>query len=416
MHQRLCATLFCLLLAGQTASAATCARVRAQPDAWVEAQINAFVLAARGAYENDAAVPAYGRVIRGIAGTLRRCGLSRDENFVKRYRKFIEYIAVASRDQQPDHELGFNVPDEQYFDETRQYVQIPEFLVSQSFFRLVGRYETLDRAKDYLRQLNSERAPSDQLIFFSYKSQHLGAADNDDSFLRLLVVVPGNTGAGVPEKWVQFGIPDPGARAHIRNVSVVSAVAGADGSSTFYFKDFFRTYRRRGPVEINGRWELGEGDDSCVSCHKSGILPIFPVAGSVSGGEQQSLEAVNERFLTYGPPRFGQYLDANKLGPGLGSASAEDRARRFGPAFAKTKVARAMNCAVCHQPAGLGSFNWPMDSVVVSSFVKGGQMPLGQSLRVPEREELYKKLVGEYFAVSDARPGILKSWLLSQSQ
>ena len=48
--------------------------------------------------------------------------------------------------------------------------------------------------------------------------------------------------------------------------------------------------------------------DNCVRCHKSGILPIFPVEGSVSAGEQQALLAVNERFLTYGSPRFDKYL------------------------------------------------------------------------------------------------------------
>ncbi|MGB8509450.1 MAG: hypothetical protein WCD76_13760 [Pyrinomonadaceae bacterium] len=416
MYQRLSVIAFCLLLCGTPASASPCSRVKSQPGAWVTAEVNALVSSARGAYERDEAVPRYERVVREIVGTLQRCKLSQDEDFVKRYRRFVEYVEVASLDRQPDHELGFNVPDAQYFAETKRYVEIPEFLLAESFFRLVGRYETLDRAKAYLRSLNSQRAPSDQLIFFSYKSQHLGAADNDDSFLRLLIVVPGSADAGVPEKWVQFGIPDPGARTHIRNVSIVSAVPGKDGASDIYFKDFFRTYRRDGSVTIKGRWELGEGDDNCVSCHKSGILPIFPVAGSVSRSERQALEAVNERFLNYGPPRFGAYLNTNVLGPGLGAASAEDRAQRFGANFSETRVAHAMNCSTCHLPSGLGSFNWPMDRVVVNSYIEGGQMPLGQRLSAPQREDLYRKLVQEYFAVNEVRPGILKSWLLDKPQ
>ena len=145
--------------------------------------------------------------------------------------------------------------------------------------------------------------------------------------------MPGNAEKGVPDKWVQFGVPDPGARARVRNVSVVSAMGAVVGTFNAYFKDFYRTYRRDGSITIKGRWELGEGDDNCAQCHKSGILPIFPVRGSVNPREQQALLAVNERFLTYGSPRFGSYLDQRKLGPGLSSASLDDRQQRFGPGF-----------------------------------------------------------------------------------
>lgn len=414
MTFRLSMIVFCLLLVANTAAAAPCARVKSQPDAWVTTKIDALVLAARVAYEKEEALPAYDRVIKGIAGTLRQCKLSEDQGFVSRHREFVEFIEAASIAQQPDHELGFIVPDKQYFEETRQYVQIPEFLLTQSFLRSVSRDETLSRAKSFLQQINSQREPADKLIFFSYRSQHLGTPDNDDSYERLLIVVPGNAEKGAPEKWVQFGITDRGARVHIRNVSVVSATLRPDGTSNVYFKDFFRTYRRDGSISVNGRWELGYGDDNCVRCHKSGILPIFPEAGSVSPSEQQALQAVNLRFLTYGAPRFEKYLDETKFGPGLSSASSESRAQRFGASFGGSVVARAMTCGACHQQKRLGALNWPMDSVLISSFVKGGQMPLGDKLKNSERGELYKKLIQEYFAIDDANPGILKLWLLGR--
>jgi hypothetical protein len=41
-------------------------------------------------------------------------------------------------------------------------------------------------------------------------------------------------------------------------------------------------------------------------------------------------------------------------------------------------------------------------------------MPLGIDLKESEREELYEKLIEEYFATDDANPGILKSWLLGR--
>ena len=405
-----------LVLVANIAAASRCEQLRARPEAWVASSVDTLVHAARGAYESDRALPAYEKVLDGIASTISQCNLSEDQNFIGRYRVFVEYIKAASLDRQPDHELGFLVPDKQYFAETRQFVEIPDFLLNQAFLRNVSRFETLGRAKSFLRQLNSTRGAADQLIFFSYKSRHLGTPDNDASYGRLLIVVPGNAERGVPDKWVQFGVPDPGARTRVRNISVVSAVSGADATFNAYFKDSYRTYRRDGSITVNGRWELGEGDDNCAQCHKSGILPIFPVRGSVITAEQQALVSVNERFRTYGSPRFGSYLDERKLGPGLSSASLEDRRRRFGAAFAGTPAASAMVCSSCHSSQRLGAFNWPMDKILLRSYVTGGQMPFGRQLKISDRRDLYAKLVEEYFALGKDNPGILKSWLLGRSQ
>ena len=403
-----------LILLGESLHASPSARLKSDPDIWVRARVDALVRAARAAYEDEDAVPPYERVLKSIARTIRQRKLSHDADFVSRYREFVEYVQAASLDQLPGHELGFIVPDRQYFAETRRYVEIPEFLMAQSFLRSVSRYETMDRAKSFLRLLNLARGPSDQLLFFSYKSQHLGTPDNDDSFVRLLIVVPGNANRRVPEKWVQFGVTDPKVRTRTRNVSVVSAIVGSDGTFNTYFKDYFRTYRRDGSISIKGRWELGYGDDNCARCHKSGILPIFPEAGSVSPSEQQAVLAVNQRFLTYGSPRFDKYLDESKFGPGLSSARWEGRSKRFGEGFDQTDVGRAMSCNTCHRPERLGALNWPMDQVVISSYIKGGQMPFGYKLQDSEREALYERLIQEYFATDDANPGILKSWLLGK--
>jgi hypothetical protein len=406
--------VFCVLLVGDTPHASHRARMKSSAETWLITKVDELVVAARAAYEDEKAVAAYKRVLDSIAITIRHRRLSEDEDFVARYQEFFDFIQAASLDGQPDHELGFIAPDRQYFAETRRFVQIPEFLMVQSFLRDVSRYETLDRAKSFLRQLNSTRQASDQLLFFSYRSQHLGTPDNDDSYWRLLIVVPGNAATGVPEKWVQFGVTDPGERTRIRNVSVVSAIPGTDGTFNAYFKDSYRTYRRDGSISIKGRWELGYGDDNCVRCHKSGILPIFPEEGSVSPSEQPAVLAVNRRFLSYGSPRFDKYLDGSKFGPGLGSASLEQRKQRFGEGFGGTVVGRAMSCSSCHQPERLGALNWPMDQVLISSYIKGGQMPMGNKLSVSERDELYERVIEEYFATDDGNPGILKSWLLGR--
>lgn len=412
---RVCVVV-CLLLGANAVYAARCEQLKAQPDAWVAAKVDALVLNAFRAYESDKALDAYEKVLDGIMGTLRQCKLTEDHNFVSRFRTFVEYLQVVSLDRQSDHELGFLIPDAQYFAETRSLVDIPQYLLDPTFLRNVSRFETLGLAKSYLQQLNSSRGAEDQLIFFSYKSRHLGTPDRDKSFGRLLIVVPGNAKKGTPDKWVQFGVPDPGARALVRNVSVVTAVSGANGTFNAYFKDFYRTYRRDGSITLAGRWEVGEGDDNCTMCHKSGILPIFPVRGSVSVSEQEALLAVNERFRTYGSPRFGGYLDGRKLGPGLSFANPEDRQRRFGPGFDVTPVAKAMVCSSCHNSERLGALTWPMDKILIKSYVTGGQMPFGHHLNVSDRRELYTKLIQEYFAIDQGNPGILKSWLLGKSQ
>jgi hypothetical protein len=381
-------------------------------DAWVREQVDRLVSAARAAYERPDAASAYKKLLGEIAKTVEQRRRSGDEEFLSRCRQFVDFIEAASVALKPDHQLGFNVTDKQYFAETQRYVQVPQFLLNQDFLRWVSRYETLDKAKAFLALQNSAREECDQLIFFSYKSRHLGTPDNNNSYRRLLIVVPGDADQGIPEKWVQFGVTDPGKKVLVRNLSVVSALLDSDGTFNAYFKDYFRTYRTGAPIQIKGRWELGQGADNCAKCHKTGVLPIFPVDGSVPASEQQALEDANNRLRSYGAPRFGKYLDERKFGPGLAAADPASRAQRFGEAFHKTVVADAMTCVRCHQDQKFGALNWPMSRKVVSSFVKGGQMPPTHDLNERDRDELHKKLVDEYFATDNANPGILKSWLL----
>jgi hypothetical protein len=282
MTLRLCALALSLLVLGgyvASASPSTCARVKSQPEAWVAPRVDALVVAAHAAYEDDEALPAYRRELGEIAGTIRRCELSRDEDFARRYRELVEYVEAAALDLSPDHELGFAVPDRQYFAETRGFVQVPDLLTTRSFLRAASREETLARAKSYLRQLNEKRGPAEQLVFFSYRSRHLGTPDSDESYGRLLVVVPGNAEQGVPEKWVQFGVPDAG-HARVRNLSVVSAIARPDGTSSVYFKDYFRTYRRDGSIGIKGRWELGSATTTAPSATRAASSPSTPSRGA----------------------------------------------------------------------------------------------------------------------------------------
>lgn len=398
------AILFCI---ASNAAASPCPGTSAQQERWVTQNVNVLVRSAHAAFEDDRADSRYERVVAGIYRALTGCKLADNRDFAGRYPEFVEYVKLLALALDGEYQLGFNVTDKVYFAETSIHTSIPEFLLSPRFLESVSRSETLPQAKALLREMNAGRAPEDQLLFFSYESRHLGTPDNPDSYRRLLIVVPGNAAQRLPEKWVQFGIPDRRRPASVRNVSVVAVMPGANDTSQVYFKDFYRTFRRDGSITVNGRWALGEGDDNCVSCHKSGVLPIFPVKGSVSRDELPLVEAVNQRFLSYSPARFDRYLDTTKFGPSFGSP-------RTGESAADTFKTAA--CSSCHHSNDMGALNWPMDSTIISSFIQGGKMPLGAALRRGERMRLYRSLVTDYFSIDAARPGILKAWLLGKNR
>src|SRR5256714_7353642 len=392
------------------AAAANCPRTKIDSAVWIDRSINSLVLAAHAAYTNESAQDRYQRIVDGIAGTIQRWRLAEDSDLSQRYPEFFDYIRLLSLAGKDDHELGFEVSDKQYFAETTQFTTIPEFLLTPTFLRAVSGWENLPRAKTLLREMNKARAADDQILFLSYSSRHLGTPDNPNSYRRLLIIVPGNAATFTPEKWVQFGIADPRRPRTTRNVSVVAVLPRADETAGVYFKDSYRTYRRNGSISIKGRWELGEGDDPCVTCHKSGVLPVFPVAGTVASDEKEILEAINARFRGYGAARFGRYIDSTKFGPGLGTPLANQESRTT----LLTTRFNTQGCTVCHNTNGLGAFNWPMDSTIIKSFVTGGKMPLNANLSGVARAQLYKQLVNEYFAVDETRPGILQAWLLGK--
>lgn len=404
------AVLFPASIATMAAAPAPCPRTPQQSIVWINRAVNSLVRSAYAAYRNESAQTRYQRVVDGLAESIQRCRLTSDAQLSAKYPEFFQYVRLLSIAGRDDHELGFEVSDKDYFAETSRYTTIPDFLLTPAFLRLVSRYETLAQAKSFLREINQRRLPTEQLLFFSYTSRHLGTPDNPDSYRRLLIVVPGDAARAVPEKWVQFGIADPKRPRSVRNVSVVAVMQSTDAATNVYFKDYYRTYARGRSISIKGRWELGEGDDPCITCHKSGVLPVFPVAGTVSNDEKETLNAVNERFRGYGIARFGRYVDATTFGPGLGTPPAYSQGRspmvRFNP----------RSCTSCHNANGLGALNWPMDETLIKSFVIGGQMPRNATLTRVERTQLYRQLIDEYFAVDEMRPGTLQAWLLGKGQ
>jgi hypothetical protein len=306
--------------------------------------------------------------------------------------------------------LGFNVSDAQYFKDTASMTDVPSFLQTPELLQALSDPDQIPQAILKLQQLNLERTPTDQLLFFRYRSQHLATPDRSHVYGRVLVIVPGN-----PEKWVQFGIPEKGL-ARTQNLSVVSVFRDAEGRSNVFFKDHYRVYNGDGSITVRSRLEAGGGSDTCINCHKSGVLPIFPAEGSFNVEDAPKILQANQMFRKHGAPHFASYLDAKVFGPGIGSI-APDRVASRTDSFMQTcttgltfaniqeslpKIRNAMTCAKCHNGDDgpglhLGELNFPINPVLFKSYVMSGKMPTGASLDPIERQGLMQCLEYDYF-------------------
>jgi hypothetical protein len=229
-------------------------------------------------------------------------------------RNLSTYVNAISLRTTKRYLSGYRISDVSYHHKADLMTEVPAELQAPALLDNVTQFGGLARAKDYLMRLNGSKAEDQRLIFFSYKSQHLGTPDNDKAFGRLLVVVPGN-----PEKWVQYGVPEFPRQA-VKNVSVVAVDKRADGTRNVYFKDRALIRNPDGRLVPKGRFELGVGADACMDCHKGGVNPIFPAPGSVSAEELPLVDQVNQRFYGYLPPGFDGDYDPGWFGPGLGTS------------------------------------------------------------------------------------------------
>ena len=318
--------------------------------------------------------------------------------------------------------MGFNVPDAQYFKETSEFTEVPEDLKNPRLLAAFSNPQRIPEALRLLEELNQSYPADRKMLFFQYTSQHLTTPDASAVFGRVLIFVPG--APGVPEKWVQFGVPEKG-KVRTQNVSVVAVRKNQDATSDIYFKDHFRMYDKS-EIYLKSRFEFDGSGDSCIRCHKSGVLPIFPKPGSLAAADQPKLEFVNRKFRSYGPPHFGGYVNLEDLGPGMGPIDAASRAKRSDVFFSEClkglefpdrpasqqRISNSMTCTLCHNSTGgMGKFDFPINAKLVNSYVRGGLMPPGANLTAPEREGLLKCLNAEYLGVNASGPSILYSWL-----
>ena len=335
-------------------------------------------------------------------------------------QNIIRFTEARKNEGRPGWQLGFNVPDAQYFAETADWTAVPDDLKTQPILRAFSDPQTVAHGLELLEQLNATYPEERKMIFFQYRSQHLTTPDASRVFGRIFVYYPGN-----PEKWIQYGVPEQGL-PRTQNLSVVSIKTEPDGRQNVYFKDHFRMYDKE-EIYLKDRFAVNGQSDNCTSCHKSGILPIFPAPGSFSIADGEKIAAVNAIFRKYKPAAFGGYLNPDHLGPGLGMTAkkiVDARTDEFlsqctqglqlpDQATSFTKIRRAMNCSGCHNNQRFGDLNFPVNRSLVRSYVTAGLMPpvSGASLTSPEREGLIRCLEDEYFGRSEGSSKILLQWL-----
>lgn len=325
------------------------------------------------------------------------------------------FVTVQQQRFLPGHGMGMAVTDDAYFEQTGHLTAVPDALLDQDFLAQVSEVTMLAQAKAYLHGLNATRQPQQQLVFYSFVSQHLGTPDHSGALGRLLVVVPGPV-----ERFVQFGWSQDGQR--VRNVSVVAVDRPEDGPPNVYFQDHYRTWEPDGHISVQGRHLLGQGSFPCIQCHRSGVLPVYPAPQSVAEDEVAALHAINARALAAMPASYGGFWDAQAFGPGLGAGNTTrtnawmQRCMPEGLSEATGRVADAARCGACHNAQGLGALSFPFNATLIRSYVLSGRMPPDNSLQnTNEREALYGCLVADFFDVSLERPGVLKSWLLGET-
>ena len=395
---------------------------------WRSFQDSGAVKLVSAAANDDSTVS---NIARKISATFNNCSSLNVELWNSRpdllaslanLRKFTAARSVEGLDH---FAMGFNVPDTQYFAETSVFTAVPSDLQTPEILSAFSDPKRIDEALRMLEDLNKTYAPDQQMIFFRYTSQHLTTPDASRVFGRVLVVVPGrpDSAGNKIDRWVQFGVPEAG-KGHTQNVSVVAIVTHSDKTTDVYFKDHFRMFDKNA-IYLKSRFEVNGTGDSCVACHKSGILPIFPKPGSLAAIDQPKLDSVNHLFRAYGPPSFGGYLNPADEGPGLGATDDVTAALRT-PAFlascttglrfdneadSHSKIASNMSCAECHNSKKFGNLNYPLNTTEIDSYVRAGLMPPRSKLNANEKEGLLRCLKSEYLGPRSSQPALLLNWL-----
>jgi hypothetical protein len=270
-----------------------------------------------------------------------------------------------------------------------------------------------------------------------------------------LIFVPGP----VFDRWIQLGRRLPGEEYRNRpNIESMLVVQKQDAQGRplakpkVRFVDYWRQYSDKSPsqsfyssgppsetgtkINLTPRLAVNgaAGGENCYQCHKSGVLPFNPEAGSVTSPKDLELvKSFNSRIASYGAPDLDGAVDTDAYGPPMGPPD-RTRSDEFldscsmlakSPTKAKSyeKIRNAMNCAMCHDGQQMGALNYPfgrnMYEMLLKSYViDTGKMPPGHSdLTSDERKGLANCLSREYYgAPFDKTPttGLFQDWIANK--
>lgn len=355
-------------------------------------------------------------------------------------KKFSQAVGIVS---DKNHLFGFPFTDLDYLTRIRAAIEVPELLRSQAFLERVSNPARYQEAQQMIEAENKKRAFKDRWLVLLYKSRFLTSPDNT-SYGRFFIYVPGD-----PAKWIQFAIatPDMEKPPIIHSMSVVAVKSTGDPvkKSEFYLVDYWRIYGKNG-IEMPTRLEAGHGTSNCHYCHKTGVLPIYPLeeytfdqAGRLvvkTEGVGNLPHHLNKLIPDYGPANFGEGFDPEAYGPPLGPFDRErsdDFLKKCTQPWQLSetsfdKIRTHMICTACHNSTLLGPNNFPMavpidlDVTVLihpktgqgmpmeQVFVENGWMPPSNDLSQSERQALANCLKTEYYDPA-TRTGLLVDWL-----
>jgi hypothetical protein len=371
-------------------------------------------------------------------------------NFVRFVRAQQWMVIPADAAGKAPYGLGLEVPDEQYWNLAKPYLEFPELLKSQRFLTAMANPATYRDALAMIERHNASLSPERKWVCLLFDAQFITTVDDAHTYGRLLVLVPneplGTT--SVADRWIQFGLADPGTTPvpETRSASMFAVVRNAESptKTTTYFSDFMRIRSKRtGRFAIQSNFTMHPDPSlNCYNCHKSSVLPIHPgreyvldSAGALAENRQNPGEVpakLNNLIMGYGSPNY-VYQDTVAYGPCLGPAN-----RYRSDAFLKAataglvispasydRIRNAMHCANCHN--NFGAINYPQavptdldykafrsHKGMVQTLVEQGTMPPGNTLTARERQALWRCLMSEYLNM-DTKQGILADWLRGDS-
>lgn len=293
-------------------------------------------------------------------------------------------------------QLGMNTPDRAYHDATHgrfggRMMKVPDALIRAS----LEHPTTGDFKKELARH---------GWKYVEFTSTSVPNLPN--GYGRVLVLIETDDF----DQWLQIATADTQPRLLGRNVDLAVVQKRTEtgqklGTRNFYFNGYSRF------LAPKPRWEqegLGAANplNRCIMCHPSGLRGIFPLPGSVAKDEEEMLKYIQKKLDGAKLDDFGGYYDLEKVGPPLGPVDPPGRdalVARCGAnlgAASRAKVARAMNCASCHDGKFRGILNtvtdWSTIHHKIVAAVPEARMPPAEDLSIWERAAVSGCLRLEY--------------------